>query len=331
MSVGDEQLKLLSRVMRESIEIRPMTQNDIVESRRVGQEAWSDLVSRDLGRKVLYPARSRRIIETYMWKEPRGCLVVLEDGEIIGNAFSHVWGKVGWVGPIEILPNSQNKGIGRMLLAECEAYLASKECRVIGVETMPHVPKNLHFYFSCGYRTSRLTLISEKPLRIVERVSMPDEVRELKPVELDGALPRIAELSNQVNPFLDFSIEFLALSKKNLGQCFVLERDDEIMGAALLHSYNRSGDTNYSSIKLVLLDDTLREKEKALRQLVTACEVKALELGKKRMYTRFSSYSPKLYNAMTQMGYRLASTNIRVIKDGDFEEISEYHISSWAG
>ena len=324
-------MRLLSRVKEESIEIRPMTHKDIIETRRVGQEAWSDLVSRDLGRKVLYPARSRRIIETYMWKEPQGCLVVLEDGEIVGNAFSHVWGKVGWVGPIEVVPQSQNRGIGRMLLAECEAYLAKKGCQVIGVETMPNVPKNLHFYFSCGYRTSRLTLISEKPLRVNEGRRMPDDTRELTQTELDGVLPRIAELSAQVNPLLDFSIEFIALFKKKLGQCFVLEHEGRIRGMAMLHSYNRSTDANYSSIKLLLMDDQLENKEEAFRQLIMACEAKALELGKKRMYTRFSSHSPGQYIAMNEAGYRLASANIRVIKDGDFEEKLEYHISSWAG
>jgi len=314
-----------------SIIIRPMTRADIPQSRIVGQEAWSDVVSRDLGRKVTYPTRSRKIIETYMWKEPKGCLVVVEDGEVIGNAFSHVWGKVGWVGPIEVLPQCQNRGIGKLLLAECEKYLYSRGCKIVGVETMPHIPKNLHFYFSGGYRSSSLTLITEKPVRLVDSESVPDNVRECKWDELGDILPRIRELSAQVNPLLDFSIEFTALFKMNLGHCFLFEEKNKIAGLALLHSYKRSRESNYSSIKIVLVDDRYPMKGAVFRDLIRACEYKSRELGKNRIYTRFAPAVPTMYGTMSEMNYRLAGSNIRMIKGGDYQENSEYHISSWAG
>lgn len=314
-----------------SLIIRTMSRADIPQSRIVGQEAWSDVVSRDLGRKVTYPTRSRRIIETYMWKEPGGCLVVVEDGEIIGNAFSHVWGRVGWVGPIEILPQYQNRGIGRMLLAECEKYLISRGCEIIGVETMPHISKNLHFYLSGGYIPSALTLIMEKPVRLVDSDTMPDNVREFDREELEEVLPRIRELSAQVNPLLDFSIEFAALFKMNLGQCFLFEENNEITGLALLHSYKRSRESNYTSIKIVLVDDRSRMKGAVFRDLIKACEYKSKELGRNRIYTRFSTGSQLLYRAMAEMDYRLAGSNIRMVKGGVYQEDSEYHISSWAG
>jgi hypothetical protein len=52
-----------------------MTSADVDEARTVGQITWSDLASRDLGKKVRYPVRPRQIIEAYMWREPGGCLV----------------------------------------------------------------------------------------------------------------------------------------------------------------------------------------------------------------------------------------------------------------
>jgi ribosomal protein S18 acetylase RimI-like enzyme len=325
------EVRALSRFKGNNIEIRPMRETDIPESRRVGQEAWSDLVSRDIGRKIRYPIRPRRIVETYMWKEPKGCLVVYEDNHLVGSAFSHVWGKVGWVGPIEILPESQNRGVGRMLLDACEEYLRERECRVIGVETMPNIPKNLHFYIMGGYVPRQLTLITEKPVRVSESRPIPLATRELEEKELDTLLPRIVDLSKQVNPLLDYSIEFKAMFKKRLGQCMVIDHDGEVGGVALLHSYNRSGDSNFCSIKLVLVDGNLPNPWEAFVDLIFACENKALELGRKRIYSRFSGDNPKMYSIMTNCGFRLANSNIRVVKDGDYIEKTDFHISSWAG
>jgi len=324
-------LNILSKFKGDSIVIRAMKEEDISESRRVGQEAWSDLVSRDIGRKIMYPIRPRKIVETYMWKEPLGCLVAVDENRLIGTAFSHVWGKVGWIGPIEILPEVQDRGIGKMLLEACEEYIRGKGCEVIGVETMPNMPKNIHFYLTQGYTPRQLTLITEKPIRVSELRPVPEHIRELEEEELKGFIPRIQDLSRQVNPLLDYSIEFKALFKKRLGQCFVMDDGEVIKGVALLHSYNRSGDSNFCSIKTVLVDGDFPDPWGTFEDLLVTCENKAVELGKKRIYTRFSGENPRMYSTVIGHGFRLANSNIRVIKNGDYQERTDYHVSSWAG
>src|SRR5512137_622507 len=121
-----------------------MLVDDLAECQEVGKEAWSDLASRELGRKVKYPIRPRRIIEGYLWKEPNGCLVAEHEGRIVGVAYSHVWGQVGWLGPFEVLPEMQDKGVGSALLEGTERFLDQRGCQVRGVETMSNNVKNLH-------------------------------------------------------------------------------------------------------------------------------------------------------------------------------------------
>ena len=231
-------MNILSKLKGGSLVIRAMKEEDIPESRRVGQEAWSDLVSRDIGRKIMYPIRPRKIVEAYMWKEPLGCLVAVDENRLIGTAFSHVWGKIGWIGPIEIIPEAQDRGIGKMLLEACEKYIMGKGCEVIGVETMPNMPKNIHFYLTQGYTPRQLTLITEKSIRVSELRPVPEHIRELGEEELKGFIPRIQDMSRQVNPLLDYSIEFKALFKKKLGQCFVM--DD---GEAVSYTHLRAHET----------------------------------------------------------------------------------------
>ena len=97
------------------VSIRPMRPEDMEEVREVGQIAWSDMVMHDIGRKFRYPKRSPKIIEAYLAMEPEGCLVAEQGGKIIGSAFCHVWGKVGWIGPLEVLPDHQGSGVGKAL------------------------------------------------------------------------------------------------------------------------------------------------------------------------------------------------------------------------
>ncbi len=320
-----------SKFKGDQIDVRPMREEDISESRHVGQEAWSDLVSRDVGRKIRYPIRPRRIVESYMWKEPKGCLVAHEDDRLVGTAFSHVWGGVGWIGPIEILPEAQNRGAGKMLLEACETYLREKGCQIIGVETMPNITKNIHFYLTQGYTPRQLTLIMEKPVRVSDHRPTTEHTREFHEEELEDLLPEIRRMSKQVHPLLDYSIEFKALFKKNLGQCFVMDEGDGIKGVALLHSYSRVDDSNFCSIKNVLVDEEQPDPWETFVDLVMSCESKAVELGKRRIYTRFSGDSSNMYETMLKCGYRLANSNIRVVKDSDYQERTDYHVSSWAG
>ncbi|MFP4546060.1 MAG: GNAT family N-acetyltransferase [Methanomassiliicoccales archaeon] len=324
-------MTMLSRFRKRNVEIRPMRTSDIGEIRRVGQEAWSDMISRDFGRNIKYPVRPRKIIEAYMWKEPDGCLVAEDEEGIIGAAFSHVWGQVGWVGPIEVQPGYQNKGVGKDILRACEDHIYGRGCTVIGLETMPHILKNLHFYLSCEYVPSRITMICEKPLRVSEKVPVRNGVREVGEGELEALLPRVRSMSRQVNPLLDYSIEFKAVFAKGLGQVFVLEREGKMEGAAILHSFNRSGDCNFSSIKILLVDERVKDPVHDFLSLLRASEERSIELGKRRMYVRFSAQSKRLYNHLMGSGYRLAGSNLRVIKDGDYGEGQEFHISSWAG
>ena len=198
--------RMLSRKNEHHLKIRPMTVDDIAEVQNVGQIAWSDLALRDIGRHFKYPKRSERIIDSYIWSAPEGCIVAEEDGSIIGSAFSHIWGKVGWIGPLEVLPLHQDAGVGKSLLSECEKYLTNKGCEVIGLETMSHLPKQMHFYMSSGFVPQETTLIMEKMVS-KDSSDLTVNITELSDKDMDKVMPEISRLSHLVEPHLDYSSE----------------------------------------------------------------------------------------------------------------------------
>lgn len=309
--------------------IRPMTAEDVESVRDVGQIAWSDLAMHDIGRKFKYPRRSDRIIDAYMWTDPGGCLVADEDGKVVGSAFCHTLGKVGWIGPLEVLPSHQDHGIGKALLASCESHLVERDCQVIGLETMAHLPKHLHFYMSSGYRPGQMTLIMEKILH--HEPDPPTAVEEMGPSTSTKDLQEITRLSGMINPQLDYSSEVRTILEKHLGSIYTIRAGEELQGFALLHTYQRGEEASYSSVKALVVDPLAEEPQRIFEALMTRCERTSLEQGKNRLLTRFAAGDLRLYNTMIARAYVLKGANIRMVKRGDYDERGGFNITSWAG
>jgi len=321
-------MSVLIRKERE-VRLRPMRMEDMEEVREVGQIAWSDLAMHDIGRRFKYPKRSEKIIEAYMAMDPEGCVVAEVEGKIVGSAFCHTWGRVGWTGPLEVLPTYQDHGIGRKLLSVCESHLNERGCSVVGLETMCHLPKNLHFYMSSGYRTGPATLIMEKVVR-----HEPMDTTGVREVSMDGlglGLKSVTELSHAVNPQLDYASEAEFIVRRGLGNVFVLDGDDGPLGCALLHTYQRGEEAPYSSIKAVLVRPDVPETRMVFDRLMSRCETRSLEEGKTKVLTRFSPVDTRLYEAMLARSYALRGANLRMIKTGEYTEAGWCNITSWAG
>jgi len=321
-------MNILSKNDRE-VTVRPLRKEDIEAVREVGQIAWSDLAMHDIGRKFRYPKRSEKIIEAYLAMEPEGCLVAELGGRIIGSAFCHVWGHVGWIGPLEVLPDRQDSGVGKMLLAECERYLRRRGCTVLGLETMSHLPKHLHFYLSSGYSPCSLVLIMEKMVRHEEAPA--GEVEEVTSETLAAALQDIARLSATLEPSLDLSGEARSVVERRLGNVYLARRDGEVAGVAILHTYQRGEEASYSSIKAAVVDPERADAPQVFDSLLAHCERTSLAMGKSRVLVRFSAASPVLYGHMLSRSYLLKGANVRMVKDGGYDERGDYHIASWAG
>jgi len=312
------------------LKIRNMAREDIEEVREVGQKAWSDLASKDLGRRVKYPLRPRRLVEAYMWKEPEGCLIAEDDGRIVGSAFCHVWGKIGWVGPFEVLPELQNRGVGRALMLSCEKYLDRRGCVVFGLETMPHITKNIHFYLTAGYLPAGMTLISVKSLTW-EQAFPNEKVQEVECGDLEQWSPQISNISARINPNLDFSREFEMAVRMGLGSGFVYRSKGKVCGCAILHAVHPLEESDHVSVRLVSVDPRAHDGVGIFSILMGVCESKALEWGRKRAFIRFAADNLELYGLLRERGYKLEAANIRMMRGISYEERGPYHLAAWAG
>ena len=308
--------------------VRQMRPDDLEQVRNVGQKAWSKLASEELGRKVKYPFRPRKIINGYLWKEPKGCLVVEEDGKVIASAHCHVWGRAGWFGPFEVHPEMQGKGVGKALLSGCEDYLARSGCTHFGLETMPYIMKNIHFYLHAGYRPQQFTCIMEKQLS--EQQEAPNGIDRVDEHDLGTVLPEISALSRLYHPDLDLSREVEMAVREGLGALFVSRSDERLTGFGVLHAFHPIEESDHSAIRLLLVDPNQADAEDQFDRLMRSLENQSLLLKRRRMFVRFT-ISPLLYENMRIRNYILEGLNMRMIKGPGYCEKEGFIMASWAG
>jgi GNAT superfamily N-acetyltransferase len=308
--------------------LRTMRPEDLEQVRNVGQKAWSKLASEELGQKVKYPFRPRKIINGYLWKEPKGCLVVEDEGKVIASAHCHVWGKVGWFGPFEVHPDMQGKGVGKVLLSGCEDYLARSGCTLFGLETMPYVMKNVHFYLHAGYRPQQFTCIMEKHLSAKQEV--PDGIDLIEKRDLGTVLPEISRLSHLYNPDMDLSREVEMVIKENLGALFVSRSGENLTGFGVLHAFHPIEESDHSAVRLLLVDPNRADAADHFDRLMCSLENQSLLLSRRRMFVRFT-VTQLLYESMCRRNYVLDGSNMRMIKGPGYCEREGYIMASWAG
>ncbi|MEM3851597.1 MAG: GNAT family N-acetyltransferase [Methanomassiliicoccales archaeon] len=326
-------MRLFSR--RQTVLIRRMAEDDIDDVREVGRRAWSDLYSREMQQTFEVPRRSKENILFYLDKEPDGCMVAESGGRVVGDVFCHIWGNVGWFGPVEVLPSQQNNGIGKQLIKSAFDFLKSKGCETIGLETMPEVVKNVHLYTSMGCVPDRATYLFDKTIedwRYEEGREKGDTtIEDFDTIGFSDALKAVSAISLASHPGLDYSKEVLYSMKHQTGQTFFVMQDKRAVGFALVYTYSTSDGTNNASIRIMLID---REHSTPVigRSLLAACENYASEQGRDRIHARLYTGNFAAYTLLKDCGYQLRGTNLRMLQTGNIEEDKRiYHLSSWAG
>ena len=137
------------------LEIRQIQQQDISEIIDMQARVWQDHFLKEKNQQVPMMRRSLQNMNYYLEKESEGCFVALQDGKIVGSIISHVWGKIGWFGPLEVEATQQGQGIGKALVQKSLSYLKSRGCTTGGCETMATSTKNIAFYMKMGFLALR--------------------------------------------------------------------------------------------------------------------------------------------------------------------------------
>ena len=265
--------------------------------------------------------RSLQNINYYLEKEPEGCFVAIQDGKIAGSILSHVWGKIGWFGPLEVEAVLQNQGIGKALVQESLNYMKKKGCTTRGCETMATSPKNIAFYLNQGFKAKAMSNVLYKHLEPTD----PDRLKEnmAKPFEPDN-MASAKELWNKIQSGLDYEPEIKATQNQNLGEVWILENGAH----AIVHTYEMFSDRN---LAIMILRAFPENETESMNILLERCELSAALAGKGGMFIRTYDATPPSLEWFYGKGYVLQSNSIRLLFEGQDESGNENHVSCWSG
>jgi ribosomal protein S18 acetylase RimI-like enzyme len=270
------------------IAIRRMREADADAVREVDAVAfwtWEKQVKGEAARLV---RRTRINILACREKDPGGCFVAEDEGQVVGFIFSRTWGGVGWFGTFAVLPEYQGQGIGQRLMAASLEYLHRGPDRVIGLETMPGSPYNLGLYLRQGFQARLPTLLLRKP----PEPHTTDEARLRCWSAADNGtrkrwLADLREATGQILPGLDYSKEIVSNTRHSLGETLVLTEGTRAVGVSVvkLVSDCENPRDNRVTVRTLALHPGYT-KDETLRALLDATEAIARNHGKQTPFQK---------------------------------------------
>ena len=300
--------------------IRPITSSDLSEISVLQAKVWQDYFLSERGLQVPLLRRTEKNLMYYLGKEPDGCLLAEVDGTIIGCIFSHVWGSVGWFGPLEVATQFQNRGVGKELVTMSVQYLRSRGCKTIGLETMSNSHKNITMYAKLGFMPRHLSFV------IFKKIHEPNVVcGEIRSAKSTANRADFKPVWDRIVRGLDYTTEFQAADEHKLGEVFIhgSEGNDS---HAIVHTYEMFGNSPNAIVKLLVADS-----EESASELLDMCENAAIDEGKSGMFLRtYAAAHPRL-GFFLDRGYALQSTSTRMILEGPDEVAGRFHVSCWSG
>jgi ribosomal protein S18 acetylase RimI-like enzyme len=304
------------------IKIRRVRKGDLAKVREVLELAFGDLFERQMGSRPRQVFGGAQYVHHRWLMEPWGCFVAEEgEGKLVGAALAVMWGTLGLVGPVAVLPSYQNQRIGQQLLAACDGFFEENHSSVQGLATYPHSPRHLMFYQKLGYRPRYLVAITAKPVDrreplpgtraprpglAIARYSALEEARK------KAMLGKLRRITNGILRGMDVAKEVEIVDGLALGDTLVLEKGRDVLGFALYHVPGMSEAPHGSLyVKLLAIDPGQRRPE-YFQILLGAVEDVAHTAQLQRIVVPVSTGYWTAYQALLERGYRIDFTMIRM-------------------
>jgi len=211
-----------------SVSIRTLSETDLPEAERIFRLAFGTF----LGAPEPETFWSDRDYVRGRWHAPNVAAFAAEvGGELVGSNFATRWGSVGFFGPLTILPDLWDRGIGARLVEAATARLDEWGTRHAGLFTFAQSAKHVGLYQKYGYGARFLTAIMSAPVRHNQtepvRWSRYSHLTEEQRV---ACLKSCRDLTGTLYEGLDLGAEIQAVQAQGLGETVLL---GDMAGAGL--------------------------------------------------------------------------------------------------
>ncbi|MDQ7053091.1 MAG: GNAT family N-acetyltransferase [candidate division KSB1 bacterium] len=316
--------------------LRHMQKDDLREVNSVLSRAFTHARWEQGLQAYRVPPCCMRFLEMYLQRFPQGSFVLHDRRRIRGFIFAHLWGKIGWVGPLAVLPDWQGRGYGRDLLEASLQTLIDAGAATLGLESAPLSFRNIGFYgrkrFFPGYLT--VDLSSEVKRSQLIRLSAgyrAEALRELSGDAQNRAMSTLDRLANRLDPNLRLTREVALLHRFDYGDAWVLYRGEEPVGFAVGHTERYYEEEKRRFLKVYLGGLTASDWQRDLDAYLNMLAQWTRQAKLKYMIVRISTRQRQAFQALLGKGFKPIHGDLRFVLEG-FEEQSrpdDFYLNKW--
>jgi GNAT superfamily N-acetyltransferase len=210
------------------IKIGSLKASEIAEADRIFRLAFSTFIGLPDGKFMA----GRELMTMRLKSKNVKALAARDEGKLIGSNLATRWGSFGFLGPLTVLPEYWDRGVGSMLMASTMKVFDAWGLKHTGLFTFPHSAKHIGLYQKFGYWPQYLTaLMHYKPEGNTR--ARPTLLSALPKKAQEEAIRACARLASGIQRGLDLSEEIGALLKHRGGDVVLVYSGKTLDGFAV--------------------------------------------------------------------------------------------------
>ena len=290
---------------------RRPTEKDLPALNRLFSDAFTDRYRRDGLVGVRVPPLNPQIWHYALRDAGAGAMVWHdEEDNLLAFNVAHCSGLEGWMGPLAVRPDRQGLGLGKVVVEAAVEWLKEQHVTTVGLETMPRTVENIGFYSRLGFIPGHLTVTLTGEIAANVKSLRPRFLRlsELLAAEQRELLARCRERLQRSAPGYDYTRELELTTDLGIGDTIVIETG-EVRGFALWHSAPLADSRPSDELRVLKL---FADSGETFGRLLAVLEACAAKLRIRRVAVRCQTIYPAAYHELTQRGYRVRWTDLRM-------------------
>ncbi len=315
--------------------LRIMQETDLQQVNSLLSRAFTQGRFEDGYAQTDVPMLRHEFIRMYLGQRPQGCFVYVESGKIVGAAFCHVWGKVGWFGPLAVAPERHLMGIGKNLVSACIGHLKSSGCTTIGLETNPRSARNLGFYGRLSFFPERLSVDMIRPTPTADNETSVRPHLTFPYSSLSDEDRREFRLHvRNLQQWADLDADYEALiedaRRYGVGDTLLFIRGSTPIGFAVLQTVPSLVDEQNNVLRLIAFVAHPKTPEAYVPYFLADLIDYARRGRFDRILLRVPLYNDRFFRLLLDNNYRVVNSDVRLTLSGFGERTAKLlHINRW--
>jgi len=314
-------------------DLRPMLPEDLPEVNLILSKAFTHARLEQGLREYRVPPCYVKFLEMYLAANPGGSFVIQKDGQIVAYCFSRLWGTVGWIGPLSVIPAEEGRGYGKEVVTAAVAYLKERGASTIGLEMPVHFIRNLAFYSKLGFIPGMPVVDLIRPLPQTRKKASETTLIStfFSETVRNNFLKNLRHFSHQVEPGLDYGKEIQLAAEFGFGDACCLSIGDETVGFILGHTETYSPEEERQFLKINALQMSRNLPIERLAEFLEVMEIWARSKELSTIYLRAPTRYYRGFQFLLSNHFRIVNTELRMtLKDyPQNDDPEQVNFSKW--